>query len=80
LERALALYSVMPWHLFCIICEADIPSTEPCSGVLVAVVWQAMWGVVRPSLRLPRHPPLNDTLVQISISGAFSVCQRTGNR
>jgi hypothetical protein len=79
LERALALYCIVAWRLLWMTYEARVHPTDPCTKVLAPEEWQALYRVIHPARRLPRHPPpLRDAVRWIGKLGGF--LGRAGDR
>jgi hypothetical protein len=79
LERALALYCIVAWRLLWVTYEARVHPTDPCTKVLAPEEWQALYRVIHPARRLPRHPPpLRDAVRWIGKLGGF--LGRAGDR
>jgi len=57
LERLLATYSAVAWHLLWLTYQARLTPEAPCTTVLTTSQWQALYTFVHHSTRLPIAPP-----------------------
>lgn len=57
LERLLAVYSGVAWHLLWLTYQARLTPDAPCSTVLTDLEWQALSAFMQRSPRLPTAPP-----------------------
>ncbi|MDQ2805429.1 MAG: IS4 family transposase [Chloroflexota bacterium] len=72
LERALALYSVIAWRIVYTTLLAREQPELPCSAVLAADEWAALYGTVHPGAAVPRAvPSLRQAVRWIAQLGGF---------
>jgi hypothetical protein len=57
LERLLAVYSGVAWHLLWLTYQARLTPDVPCTCLLTADQWQALYAFIHRTLRLPLTPP-----------------------
>jgi Transposase Tn5 dimerisation domain len=57
LERLLAVFSVVAWHLLWLTYQARQTPDAPCTVALRPVEWQALFAFVHRTQRLPEAPP-----------------------
>jgi hypothetical protein len=57
LERLLAVYSGVAWHLLWLTYQARLTPDAPCTVVLSTPQWQALYAFIHRSSRLPAQPP-----------------------
>lgn len=57
LERLLAVYSGVAWHLLWLTYLARLTPDAPCTVVLTTLEWQALFAFTQRSLRIPASPP-----------------------
>ncbi len=78
LKRAIAVYSGVAWRLLWLTYEARRVPEEPCTSLVDAETWQALWAVQQPTQPLPPTPPSLRTFVrQVARLGGF--LGRTGD-
>lgn len=72
LERLLAVYSGVAWHLLWLTYQARLTPDAPCSTVLTPIQWQALFAFIQRTLRLPSSPPtLRQAIRWIAQLGGF---------
>jgi hypothetical protein len=57
LDRLLAVYSAVAWHLLWLTYQARLTPDAPCTTVLTPSEWQALYAFIHHSARLPKAPP-----------------------
>jgi len=78
LERLLAVYSDVAWHLLWLTYQARLTPDAPCTTVLTTPQWQALTAFITRSARLPAVPPsLHQAVRWIAQLGGFLA--RTGD-
>jgi hypothetical protein len=72
LERLLAVYSGLAWHLLWLTYLARLTPDVPCTCVLTVSQWQALYAFIHRTLRLPLTPPtLRQAIRWIAQLGGF---------
>jgi len=72
LERLLAVYSGVAWHLLWLTYLARLTPDAPCTTVLSTLQWQALCAFIQRSLSLPSAPPtLRQVIRWIAQLGGF---------
>jgi hypothetical protein len=72
LERLLAVYSGVAWHLLWLTYLARLTPDAPCTSVLTTPEWQALYAFIHRTLRLPvALPTLRQAIRWIAQLGGF---------
>ena len=72
LERLLAVFSLVAWHLLYLTYQARQTPDAPCTVALQAVEWQALFAFIKRTQRLPADPPsLRQAIRWIAQLGGF---------
>ena len=72
LERLLAVYSGVAWHLLWLTYQARLTPDAPCTTVLTTPEWQALYAFIHRTLRLPVSlPTLRQAIRWIAQLGGF---------
>lgn len=78
LERLLAVYTLVAWHLLWLTYQARLTPDAPCTVALQPAEWQALYLFTQKQRRLPKHPPsLRQAVRWIGQLGGF--LGRTGD-
>jgi hypothetical protein len=78
LERLLAVYSGVSWHLLWLTYQARLTPDVPCTDALTTPQWQALYAFIHRTSRLPVSPPtLRQATRWIAQLGGFLA--RTGD-
>lgn len=80
LERALAVYAIVAWHLLWLTYYArQVPET-PCTAVLTTEEWVTLWRLGAPGRPLPDRPPtLAEAVRLLARLGGFLARARDGD-
>lgn len=72
LSRAFAVYSIMAWRLLWLTYEVRVNPNQPCTVILENYEWQALYGFINKTTRLPQTPPtLEEAVRWIAKLGGF---------
>jgi hypothetical protein len=72
LERLLAVYSGVAWHLLWLTYQARLTPEASCTAVLTTSEWQALYAFTQRTTRLPASPPtLRQAIRWIAQLGGF---------
>lgn len=72
LERLLAVFSVVAWHLLWLTYQARLTPDAPCTVALQPVEWHALYAFIHRTRRLPDTPPsLRQVVRWIAQLGGF---------
>jgi Transposase DNA-binding/Transposase Tn5 dimerisation domain len=77
LDRALALYAIVAWHLLWLTHAARQQPEAPCTAVLTTEEWTTLWQVVAPGHPLP--PTLREAVRLLARLGGFLARTRDGD-
>jgi len=79
LDRALALYAIVAWHLLWITHAARQQPDVPCTTVLTTEEWTTLWQVVERGQPVPPTPPtLREAVRLVARLGGFLARRRDG--
>jgi hypothetical protein len=80
LERALAVYAIVAWHLLWLLYASRRHPETPCTEVLTAVEWRVLWQLVERDRPLPTRPPtLAEAVRLLARLGGFLARTRDGD-
>lgn len=80
LHRALAVYAVVAWRLLYLTYMARTEPEQPCTQVLSAAEWQALWCTIHRRKQPPENPPnLHTAVLWIARLGGFLGRKGDGN-